>query len=85
MSLNRYAKRRDANEPAIIQALEAIGCTVLRLDHPDMVVGYRGQNYLLECKIAKGALKPSQILLRDNWRGQFAIVRSPEEAIKAVT
>jgi hypothetical protein len=31
---NRYAKRRDKNEPAIVKALRAAGATVAICDHP---------------------------------------------------
>lgn len=44
---------RDAAEPAIINALRAIGATVWPIsgkDVPDLLVGYRGVTYLLEVK-----------------------------------
>jgi len=51
VSLGRYAKKRDANERAIIQALEAVGARVWQLDRPvDLVVGYRNRFTLLEVK-----------------------------------
>lgn len=85
MGLNRYAKRRDANEPEIIKALEKIGCSILQVDPVDLIVGYRGKNFLLEVKTVKGKLEPSQVVLLETWRGQYRIVRTPEEAIKLVT
>lgn len=56
MSFSR-AKRRDQNEPAIVDALEAIGASVTRLDgdgFPDLAVGYRGVTTLLEVKMPLG-------------------------------
>jgi hypothetical protein len=44
---------RDAAEPAIIKALEAVGASVWQLsgeDIPDLLVGYRGRTFLLEVK-----------------------------------
>jgi hypothetical protein len=90
VSLNRYAKQRDENEPEIVAALEAIGCTVHRLDQPcDLLVGRGAKNILLE---VKNPLKPKgdqkltdgQKKFEEGWRGQFAVVKTPEEAIDVV-
>ena len=48
MSLNRYAKRRDANEGAIIDGLRAVGCLVHQQDFPDLAVKYHGRLYWME-------------------------------------
>jgi Holliday junction resolvase len=85
MGLNRYAKRRDANEPDIVEALRAIGCTVIQCDAVDLVVGYQGVNHLIEVKTKTGKLKDSQIALQETWRGQYSIARTVEEALKIVT
>lgn len=51
MSINRYAARRDENEQAVVDALEAAGASVTRLGQPmDLLVGYQGRNTLLEVK-----------------------------------
>ena len=89
------AKRVDANQPEIVAALRAIGCSVSDTSgagegFTDIVVGYRGINYLIEIKDgskppSKRILtKPQQDFHRD-WRGQVAIAKNPEEAIKIVT
>lgn len=47
------AKRRDASEPAIVEALRGVGAYVAQLDGggiPDLLVGFRGATYLLEVK-----------------------------------
>ncbi len=82
----RRAAKRDANEPGIVQALEAAGCDVLRATDVDLIVGRANQNYLLECKLPseRKRLRPIQKRLRDQWRGQYAIVTTPEEALRAV-
>lgn len=50
----RRAEQRDENEPDIVSGLEAVGVTVDRLPggggRPDLLVGYRGQTYLMEVK-----------------------------------
>lgn len=80
----RRAARRDANEPDVIKALRQVGATVVQQDWCDLVVGYRGQNYLLEVKTESGDLKPSQERLLSEWRGHYAIVRSPADALKEI-
>lgn len=89
MSQKRYANRRDANEPDIIKALEAIGCTVEPMDKVDLVVGYRGQNYLLEVKDgnkspSRRELTKAQVRLRERWNGQYSVVTNVDEALDAV-
>ena len=49
----KYAKKRDGNEKAIVEALEALGATVTRLGDagvPDLLVAYRGETLLIEVK-----------------------------------
>jgi hypothetical protein len=85
MSLWRRAAKRDANEPPIIEALVAVGATIMQGRDVDLIVGFRGRNFLLEVKPEKGGrLKPSQELLLDTWRGQYGIVRTPQEALQHI-
>lgn len=84
MSLNRYAKRRDPNEKDIVRALRDIGASVKRLDDIDLLVGWQRRNFLLEVKTERGALKPSQEDMVKSWRGQYEIVRSVDEALRAI-
>ena len=93
MTLNRYATARDANEPVIVEALRKAGATVSRLDTPlDLLVGYRRLNLLIEVKLPLGprggehgsSLTPAQKDFIENWRGQHAIVRSPQEALRVL-
>lgn len=84
----RYAKRRDANEPAIVEALELAGFDVVRTDEIDLIAGKAGENYLLEVKQpgkdTESRIRPLQRRLRDRWAGQYAIVTTPLEALRAV-
>lgn len=52
----QYAgKRRDENEPGIVNALELIGAKVVRAHQPcDLIVGYRGKTFLLEVENPDG-------------------------------
>ena len=86
MKYKGFNAKRDANEGEIVKALEAIGCIVHRLDTPlDLLVGYRGYNYLLEVKVAKGTLTPDQQKFIPKWLGQLAFVRTAAQAIDVVT
>lgn len=85
MSLNRHAKRRDANEPEIVNALEKLGADVFRLDAPaDLLVGLRGQWYLMEVKMPKGRLTVKQKRVHATTRTQIPIVQNIEEALQVV-
>lgn len=89
------AKRVDANQLEIVKALMAIGCTVADTSRsgegfPDLVVGYRGVNFLLEVKDgdkspSRRALTPAQVSFHEKWRGSLSIVMTVDEAIQAVT
>ena len=86
----RRDAKRDGNEAEIIQALEQVGATVERLNDgaiPDLLVGFRGQNYLLEVKMPQtGRLTEAQKAWWQNvwWLGQRAIVTKPEEALREI-
>lgn len=92
--MRRRASRVDANQPAIVYALRAVGATVEPLHAvgggcPDILVGYAGRNLLMEIK--DGRLSPSRITLTEDqikwhaaWRGQRTVVRSVDEALQAL-
>ena len=86
--------QRDVNEAEIISTLEAVGATVECIPSgegvPDLLVGYKGVNYLMEVKPepVKGKvfassvqLNPKQVLWHSTWKGQKAVVRNPKEAL----
>ena len=87
----RYSAKRDDNEAQIVDALEACGATVQRLDAkgvPDLLVGYRNQNLLMEVKI-NGLRKEAMLTVRQKewlskWNGQWTIVSTPNEAMKVL-
>lgn len=91
----RRAARQDANQPAIVAALRAIGCSVSDTSgvgdgFPDLAVGYRKRTTLLEVKDGSKPpsgreLTPAQVKWHIAWRGQVSVVTSVEEAIAAVS
>lgn len=81
--------RTDANQAAIIRDLRAIGASVQDLSKvgrgcPDILVGWRGNCYLLEIKTAKGKLNALQVEWHESWRGQVAVVRDAREAMRVI-
>jgi len=83
----RNAAKRDKVEREIVVALQSVGCTVQRISAKgvaDLLVGRHGENYLLEIKSRSGELTPDQVAFRENWEGQYAVVRSVEQALAAV-
>ena len=90
--LSRWGNSRDANEPDIVAALRGVGASVIQLDQPvDLLVGYRGKNYLLEVKLPLGpkggdrsTLTDAQFGFLKTWRGHVKIVRTPEDALRAI-
>jgi hypothetical protein len=83
-----FAPQRDKNEPDIVNALEAVGASVSRISSlgiPDLLVGWRGDTFLLEVKNGKAKLNDNQVAWHNAWNGAPAIiVRTPEEALGAI-
>ena len=91
MALRRYGNKRDQIEADCIKALEQAHCSVYSLDLPlDALVGrvdprLGPMTFLLEFKEpGKGKLTPDQLEFIKTWRGHYAVVHSPDEALKAV-
>lgn len=83
MSLNRYAKKRDASEPEIVSTLLQCGFSVERIDTPvDLICGWRGRTFLVECKVEGAKLNKKQTDFAWRWRGQFVVLRSAQDAIE---
>jgi hypothetical protein len=92
----RRAARVDENQAEIVEALRGIpGLTVLLLSSvgggcPDVLVGYRGANFLFEIKNPKKpkadqALTPDQVTFHGAWTGQVQKVFSLKEIITPLT
>lgn len=51
MSMNRFAKRRDKNEPELVKFAERLGAWMIRIDQPcDWLLWFRGNWQLVEIK-----------------------------------
>jgi hypothetical protein len=79
----------DVNQPAIVAGLRRAGATVEHLHSighgcPDIAVGFRGQTYLLEIKVERGALTPAETAWHATWRGSAAVVHTLEEALRVI-
>ena len=84
----------DANQREIVAALRRAGASVQSLAPvgkgvPDLLVGFRGRNVLLEVK--DGQKPPSARKLTDDeqvwqwgWKGQVLTVESVDEALDAI-
>ncbi len=86
MRRRRIIHRSDDNQAAIVKALRAIGCSVDVIGDPlDLLVGYRGVNYLIEIKSSSRAqLRPSQKHFCETWRGQWSRANTIAEALDIV-
>lgn len=90
----RQAARKDANQDEIRDACRAVGATVAIIHQlgrgiPDLLVGFRGINYLMEVK--DGSKPPSERRLTDDeakwhdtWRGQVDVVESIDDALRLI-
>ena len=82
-------KKVDSNQSKITKALRDLGATVQHLHAvgkgcPDIVVGYKNRNYLLEIKDGEKKLTPDQVIWHYDWKGQVEVVTSPEHAIETI-
>lgn len=91
----RRAARTDNNQDAIVSALRAAGASVQSLAAvgkgcPDLIAGFGGRNWLLECKRQRDDRKKAPDLTADQvewqgaWRGAVTVVLTPEDALKAI-
>ena len=85
----RWAAKVDENQAEIVAALRQAGASVLILSRvgqgcADLAAGIRGETFFLEVKTDSGKLTPSEQEFMDGWRGHYAIVRTPDEALKAI-
>lgn len=87
-------KRIDANQPEIVKALRSAGASVQSLADlgkgvPDLLVGFRGQNWLMEVKDwqqppSRRRLTPDEKKWHDSWTGQKCVVETASEAFQII-
>jgi hypothetical protein len=81
----------DANQSEIVAGLRGIGATVCDIHEvgagcPDILVGFRGTNWLLEIKApgrARG-LTRMEVAWLEAWRGQAAVVTTIDDALRII-
>ncbi len=83
------ANRVDINQAEIVAALRGLGASVQPLQAvrggcPDLLVGWRGRNYLLEVKGEHGRLTECEDRWLIGWTGQVQIVHDVDEALAAI-
>lgn len=83
----RYA-RRDQNEDGIKRMLDEIGATWLEINSPgapDLLVGWRQENWLFEVKTPKGKVRDNQTDWHEWWRGApVHVVRSVDDVLRVL-
>jgi len=77
----------DRNQAEIVEFLRSKGATVfcshqIGKGFPDLVVGYKGKNFLIEVKNTKGKLTPKEKEFLSFWKGKIHVVSSIEETEK---
>lgn len=90
----RRAARIDSNHSEIVRVLRDIGASVQSLASqgqgcPDLLVGYRSVNHLFEIKDgskmpSKQVLTPDEQRWHQGWRGRVEVIRSVDDALRAV-
>lgn len=90
----RRRGRIDRNHGEIVDALRRVGASVQSLSDigdgcPDILVGFRLRNYLLEIKDGMGKpsrrrLTPDEVDWHQNWHGDVDVVESIDEALHAI-
>lgn len=87
----RRAARVDANQAAVVSALEAAGASVEVIGRPvDLLVGHRGATLLVEVKnpdsrYGKAGANDNQRSFMERWKGgAVALVDGPEAALRVL-
>jgi len=88
------ARKIDSNQNQVVKNLRQLGISVaitssLGKGFPDLVIGYKGKNYLIELK--DGAKTKSQKKLTtdeqdffDSWKGQISKCENIDEILKLI-
>ena len=95
MSKHRYNPRVDANQADIVAALRSIPGVSVKTGVDDILIGFKGFNYLIEIKnpetavkknggLKADALRKSQVDMQDNWKGHFAVLWSLDQILAEI-
>ena len=76
-------RKRDATEAVILRTLRQVGADYVLLDPFDVLVWFRGQLFMLDCKTATGrATKHQRELIARGWPLRFVVTEA--ETLKAI-
>jgi hypothetical protein len=86
-------KRTDANQKDIVEMVRKLPGASITSTHtigkgfPDLVIGYKGINYLIELKDgnkpkSQKKLTPDEVEFHLKWNGQIAICENFEDILK---
>jgi hypothetical protein len=85
----RRAAKRDTSEAEVIWMFKKLGWSVLQIsvkDGPDLFAAkrqnQRQRTVAAECKSGKSKLRPGQVTFRDNWYGEYVVLRSAEDVVR---
>lgn len=89
------ARRADGNQKALVEQMRSIpGLSVVHTHTvgkglPDLILGYKGRNYLVEVKDpsqppSKRKLTPDEVEFHESWTGSIHIVEKIEDVIKII-
>ena len=92
MSKYRQAAKVDANQSGIVKQLRSIPGVTVAPGHDDILIGWKGQTFWMEIKdpakltkdgrLPLAQMKPSQIDLLREWKGQYNIVSDIDEILQ---
>lgn len=85
----RLKSRVDKNQPEILNHLKNLGIKYRALHFvgkgfPDLIVGFRGKNYLFEIKSKNGEKTKKEEEFFSSWDGQVKEVRHIDEILKEI-
>ena len=90
----RRAARIDENQPEVVETFEKMGASVLHTHQlgqgaPDIVIGYKNKNVLIEIKDSKKPpskrrLTPDEEKFHKLWKGDIRVVESADDAANII-
>ena len=88
----RYARKSDANQQEIMDALRELGYSVYSVHRvgkgfPDIIVGKRKKNWLIEIKNPEydKKLTPDEQAFFDEWQGQVDMASTLDEVLEIIS
>ena len=85
----KYGNRVDANQEAIVKSLRKACLSVAIIAPcgngiPDLIVGWRGHNYLIEIKVGNAKLTPCEKTWHSEWKGSVAICKDAYDVFEHI-